>query len=397
MNKFTKISLATSIVLASISTANADSLEEAFKASKVKGELKTMYFERESKDGSNSDITALGGNIGIVTGSYNGLFGGATFQTSHIESLNYSPSEIKDISFDTDMGAGGSIMSESYLGYKLGNTTLKAGRQFIATPIVSGSGSRMIRDSFEGYTLVNTDIPNTIVALGYVDKYAARTSSSFSATNVNTAITPGEFADYKDGASTVYIKNNSIANLDLQAQYLKIAKYETTGDATVAYADASYKMGDYKLSAQYLTSDNGKTSASDGTMMGAKIDAKFDNLELTAAYNTSDDKADTLLGAGEGATPAFTALSVGSGKNAAKKDTDSYMVKASYKLGDATLMAGYANYDIAGIKKTETELNAKYDINKQTSAQVVYSMFDADNIASTDKERETRVYLTYKF
>ena len=156
-------------------------------------------------------------------------------------------------------------------------------------------------------------------------------------------------------------------------------------------------MGDYKLSAQYLTSDNGKTSASDGTMMGAKIDAKFDNLSLTAAYNTSDDKADTLLGAGEGATPAFTALSVGSGKNAAKKDTDSYMAKASYKLGDATLMAGYANYDVAGVENTETELNAKYDINKQTSAQVVYSMFDADNIASTDKERETRVYLTYKF
>lgn len=70
---------------------------------------------------------------------------------------------------------------------------------------------------------------------------------------------------------------------------------------------------------------------------------------------------------------------------------------SGYKLGDATLMAGYANYDMAGVENTETELNAKYDINKQTSAQVVYSMFDKDNIPDTDKETETRVYLTYKF
>lgn len=300
------------------------------------------------------------------------------------------------------MAGTGSIMSESYLGYKIGNTTAKAGRQFIATPIVSGSGSRMIRDSFEGYTIANTDIADTTIVLGYVDKYAARASvTSNTANNNSDNITAGKFNPYKNGATTVYVQNKSIPNLDIQGQYLKISEYEATtkGNATIMYADVGYKIGDYKLSGQYITSDNGKTTATDGTMMGAKLDAKFGDLALTVAYNTSDDKADTLYAvAGKGATPAFTALSVGSGKNAALKDTNSYMAKASYKIGDATLMAGYANYDIAGAKKTETELNAQYAINKQTSAQVIYSTFDKDGgLATTDLEKEMRVYLTYKF
>lgn len=197
MKKIVKLSLATTIAFTGLTTLNAATLAEAFAASKVKGEIKAQYF-KEVQTSKDADIYLTGGKLNIVTGSYYGLKAGATFQTSHVLDYKDSGGNV----FKKDQDASGSVLSESYLAYTLTNTTLKAGRQFIKTPLVAGSGSRMIKDSFESFILVNTDIPQTTLVAGYLDKYANRTDTEGST---------GEFEQVGDnGAYTIYLKNKSI-------------------------------------------------------------------------------------------------------------------------------------------------------------------------------------------
>jgi len=139
MKQFTKLSLVAAIAVSGLTSANASTLAEAFAASKVKGEIKAQYF-KEVQTSKDADIYLTGGKLNIVTGSYNGLKAGATFQTSHVLDYKDSGGNV----FKKDQDASGSVLSEAYLAYTLDKTTLKAGRQFIKTPLVAGSGSRMI-------------------------------------------------------------------------------------------------------------------------------------------------------------------------------------------------------------------------------------------------------------
>lgn len=66
------------------------------------------------------------------------------------------------------------LFPETYLGYTISKTNAKIGRQYISTPLVNGSGSRIVKESFEGATIVNTDLPATTFIAGFVDKFQAR-------------------------------------------------------------------------------------------------------------------------------------------------------------------------------------------------------------------------------
>lgn len=52
--------------------------------------------------------------------------------------------------FGNDQYGPGAVLSEAYVGYKMDKTTVKVGRQFIATPLIAGSPNRNITQSFEG-------------------------------------------------------------------------------------------------------------------------------------------------------------------------------------------------------------------------------------------------------
>ena len=85
MKNMIKLSLVAAVAVAGFSTAaSANTLEEAFAASTVKGEIKSQYFTKETKAGVKSSIWTNGGNVSVKTGSFNGLTAGVTFQTAHV-------------------------------------------------------------------------------------------------------------------------------------------------------------------------------------------------------------------------------------------------------------------------------------------------------------------------
>jgi len=382
MKNTIKMSLVAAVTVAGLTTtASADTLQEAFAASKIKGELKSQYFTKDTESGADSSIWVNGGNISVTTGSYYGLTAGVTFQTSHVATVDGT-------GYAGDMDASGSVMSESYLAYKINNTSAKLGRQYISTPLVASSGSRMIKTSFEGIVLANTDIANTTLVAAYADKAAYRTDGDGDVDGFNAIA---------DGAYTIYAKNTSVNNLTLTAQYAQIQEASANAgeDVNVLFIDAGYKLDMVKLSAEYLDSDNGQDTDSSGTLYGMKADANIKGISLTAAYTTTNDEAAVIRGLGAGAFPGYAKLTIGAGAKSYTADTDSYMVKAGYAIAGVSVGVGYANYDdnSADMRYTETELKAGYKFNKNLSANIVYASFGGDDT----KDYNFRSYLSYKF
>lgn len=384
MEKFAKLSLVASLAFAGLTSAYADSLAEALAASKLKGEIKSQYFTKKSAAGVEDSIWTNGGNLSVTTGSYYGFDAGVTFQTGRVATVEGS-------GFNAEMNADGSALSEAYIQYAIDKTSFKAGRQYLSSPLIAVSGSRMFKQSFEAYMLSNTDLPNTTLVAGYVTKYQNRTSSSSGSTTIGDA---PFFVDVgSDGAYSLYAKNTSIANLTLQSQYIVLTL--DPHDKKALYADATYKIGDIILGAQLYNTDNG--SASDnGQLFGIKAEKTFFGVHAKVAYTTtgSDQHQQTVFnGLGSAADAVFTATAVGS-TNTYLANTNSYQVAVDYKFDNGFgLEAMYTNWDKGTTSESETDLIASYKINKNLSTQLWYVSYAED----TANDYHTRFYVSYSF
>jgi hypothetical protein len=379
----------------------ADTLSDAFQNSKVSGEIKAAYVDSNFLGATDSDISAVGGKVGIVTGNFYGLKAGATFQASHVISDDIT--SVGNIKVD-NFNASGAVMSEAYLEYTLSNTSLKAGRQFIQTPLLSSviegkSSESIMKDSFEAYVLTNTDLPNTTLVAGYVNKYQAPTDS-----NGNE----GEFTDVEDGAYTIYLKNNSIENLTLQAQYLDVDGTTVANDKDALYFQADYKLGAQTLSAQYLTSSNG---SNDGEVYGFKATGPLGiwKLGYLAAYNSNtkdQNNGDAYIGEGQGTTDTlFTAMPVHGGSVPSRADTDTIVGAIVIPAGPVTLIpyAGKSfskTHPIGDVSALGTMLI--YPIAKDLLFKAEFEHLNIEHTIPANSINEedtdtTRVYLTYKF
>lgn len=385
MRKGIITSLMVSTVLSTV--VCADSLKEAFKNSKVTGEIKAQYFNTSPvTDGKSDSISAIGGNLNLVTGSFYGLKAGVTFQTSHV--LDIDTENAND--FSKTMDASGSVMSESYLEYGIKNTMLRVGRQYIDLPLISGSPSRMIKESFEAYTLQNKDIPDTSIIGTYVTKYQGRTDEDGD---------PGKFDSYEDGAYSIYAKNKSIKNLELQLQYLDVNAEASNTDKDVIYMDVNYQFPLVKVGAQFIKSTNRNE---DGQMIGLKASGNVSVVNLTALYTTTNGDGTVFSGIGADLDTAFTALPLHGGGVTYTKDTDTIVGVAATKILGATIVAyyGQVNTDAKTGPLMYDKIDAiggfiQYPFTKDFSAKIMYESADFNSAEHDDNM--LRIYTSYKF
>ena len=384
--KLVKLSVVTMLIagMASCSFA-ADTLADAFKNGKVSGELKVWYFDKDTeklnsptsptsvlKDTAKSgDILNTTVVLNYVTDAFYGFNLGTTIQANAAPFVDEEGKE----AYKDDMYGSGAVLSEAYLGYTLGKTNAKIGRQFISTPIVNGSGSRIVKESFEGATIVNTDLPATTLMAGYIDKFQGRTSTGMGETDGNAptfekrAIFLGVSASatYKfDDAYTVAVINKSIPNLTLTGQYAWAGDVNSginTKDVDIYYTEANYvlplngfKLGfdaNYRGSKTDLISGTGvNVIGYDGTQTAGRISiselAGF-GAAFTAATTSSDDAV--IAGMGNGAS-SYTATLVKASSPSLRANTDSYRFDFTYdfsKVGvdglKTILQYGLANQD----------------------------------------------------
>jgi len=405
MKKFARLSLIASLAIGSLSSSlfAADTIADAFANGKFKGELKSYYFAQDFDSASgnkDSSIWANGGMFNYVTDSYNGIVLGGTFQTSHVTSKDDASGKTAG-----SMDAQGSVLSEAYVQFTYDKTTLKGGRQFISTPLLAGSGSRLIKESFEAYLLANTNIPDTTIVAGVVTKYQTRTDKSTYADNAaavdfqtNGTGEPGNFNTIKNnGVKTIYINNTSIPNLELQGQYAAVDDV-----LSAIYTDAKYKIGPAYVAAQYYdTNYDNSLGLKDNSLYGFKIGAKVSDIDLFAGYTSADGTtgdAGVFRGIGQGAYAQYTATTKTAGVDAFNAGTDAWQVGAGYTFfNKLKTKLRYTQFDdpAVGSDLDETTLNLQYTISKNLKAQLDYSILDYETNSKDATDLRTR--LIYSF
>ena len=378
-----KLSLSIIATVAIFNTANANSLSEAFSNGTVSGELKSQFYQKESNDSKTVNIWTNGINLSYITGDYNGLSSGFTFQGASVgsEDLDENPN-----AYDADQNVSGAVLSQAYIKYKLDNTTLKVGRQYLATPLIASSGSRIFKESFQAATLTNTDIKDTTISLMYVNKYQGRTDGKEGAPS---------FEKLGDGVFSIYATNKSIKNLSLAGQYVEAKDLvaNNTKDVSIYYLNAEYDFDAFKLGAQYYASDDNGAANNDGNAYALKASTNFGDLSLAASYSeVSKDGGVDAWHLGNGADYIYTwSWYEGSRYSADMKATK---LEAGYKFTDklsANIMHISWKTGTSSTTK-ETDLIVDYNVSKDLSLRWLHGQFD-----NSANEYRSRIYASYKF
>jgi hypothetical protein len=167
-----------------------------------------------------------------------------------------------------DMTDGGWI-SEAYLTYGTGNTSIKAGRQTLPqalSPFAYSENWNVFANTFDSVLVVNTDISNTTlvgawVAGGNVNSFGMTNLSDFNSLNGD------------DGVYMITAQNKSIADLTLTGSYYYAKDFGArnmlgTGDLDALWGDAAYNAGDFGVAIQGGTLEAG---ALDMNAFGANL------------------------------------------------------------------------------------------------------------------------------
>ena len=343
--KLAKLSLAAIVVagLASSSFA-ADTLADAFKNGKVNGELKAYYFTTDNGQ-KDADIFSTGAMLSYKTASLYGLSLGLTAQAS---ASPFANDDAKDM-FNSSMYGSGAALSEAYVAYNIGKTTAMVGRMFLDTPLVSGSGSRIIKEAFEGAAVINTDLPNTTLIAGYVQKFQSRTNrdGNVGEFTKNFSTNSGPNVDLDNGGYTLAVINKSIPGLTLTGAYAYADAYledsgtvYVDGGVNIAYIEALYegKVGEigYTLGLQdYYNKINDSTTSDDTiNVYAVKAGLSYKGINGTVAYSqVSDDNVAAgavLSGLGNGADLLYTDPVIA--MNGYNRDTKSYLIDLNYDI-----------------------------------------------------------------
>ena len=422
--KLAKLSLA-AMVVAGLATSSfaADTLADAFAKGKVQGELRAWYFDRDTDDKNtpavkkkgDADIINTGLMLNYVTDTFYGFYMGATFQSSFAP---WADSEAKNL-YVGDEWASGAVLSEAYLGYKMKNTNVKIGRQFISTPLVNGSGSRMIKESFQGATIVNTDLPNTTLIAGYVNKFQGRTSAVLSSEEgkapdfEKAAVFSGGPNAYFDDTYTVAVINQSIKGLTLTGQYAFIGDVAKLEDVNVYHIEGNYllPLNGFKLGFDlvYRASDTDIADYS-GSYFGGRLSIReLGGFGASFAMAQTDDSEDLIAGMGNGADNLYTGTIIRGGTNTFLRDTTSYLFEASYdfsKVGVQGLKLlgqyAYAEQDNTDTEYTTYHIGASYDVAalKGLSLGLQYETQEKEvgtTIKTSKDTDEVRFRANYKF
>lgn len=454
--KLVKLSLVAMMAMSTMAYASSDTLADAFKNGKVNGALKAWYWDRTDEGNfggaaqHNENIFNVGIELGYVSDTFYGFRTGLTFQGS---STPFAEEDAKKL-FTREESGQGAVLSEAYIAYKIGKTDIKIGRQYITTPLISGNPTRIFRESFEGATITNMDLPQTTVYADYVQKFQGRTGDATSsavdsydapkfAKRIIVAGAGPEAFEFEDAYSLGAV-NASVPNLKLTAQYAKATdvlmstKVGPSGltasgkdDISFYYAEANYVLPVSNFKLNFDANFRGSSAGSnldafniDGHMIGLR--AGFSELYgfgASLAYTTVSDNDDALLGLGNGPS-SYTILAIrGPLVFTSFAGMDCYKIATTYdfsKIGITGLTSelAYVNgsQDTPSAATISTMANTHADIDgysasltyavpalKGLTTQVTYVAFDKEvtndstHTAVKKDTDELWVNVTYKF
>ncbi len=414
--KFVKLGLNSLLVATlSISAYGSSSLTAALANGKFNGQFKAYTFDRDQAQKGEESITSLGIMLHYTTASFYGFSLGLRMQSSASPWAN----DAQKTKFKADLYGPGSVLEEAYLQYKYKRTSLKVGRQFIKTPLLSGSGSRIIHESFEGYTVNTRNISKTRIFIGYVDKYLTRTN--FKGESGGSVGTFGKKIfmygkkytyDMGDGIWSVLAINKSVKGLKLTGQYLvvknaTIAKTGTPmGDISVSLVQADYRLPIKSLNIttgiQYGSSNVDKDDSVSGDLLGFKVTTKYKTLVASLGYVIDSSNKAMLSGVGISSNWAYAGDIIGLQNY--NKDVNALSLNLKYHFAKNIMMLGrYTNYANGsnttfnnGKNLNAYDLVMRYAFKGKLKGFALKGFYEGVAL-QTGRTNEYRLFLDYKF
>jgi len=333
-----------------------------------------------------------------------------TWSNSHGVTANSAASFSGGYQLDDSMYVG-----EAWIAGTAFDTTLKAGRQALDTPLAFTETWGIDQNTFEAAVLINQSFPDTTLIAAYVGKSNGAAGDVTSALTINTlgaaqaGITSqhGTFNTFgTDGVYVVGAINNSIKPLTIQAWYYNLQQL-----AEAYWLQADLKMNGVLAGVQYANVDlsNSSTSATDAYAFMLGYEMK-DVVTVKAAYSTVDDKG--VIGVSNvdttsGQSKLYTEMWWSYGK-VSSVGADSYALTAEGKLSGVDLFAGYyfsnvnpnatQDLDVSEFIVTASKSFGPLD----TSLALIYDDIDDKTSATLSDANDARVttlqvYLTYNF
>jgi len=294
-----------------------------------------------------SQISYLG-TLGLEKNVVNGTMQGTTTTNSNDAMTNTGDDA-------TVNNSDAFALTKLYIAKKVGNTTLKLGRQELPkslSPLAFSEGWNVFKNTFDASLLVNTDVKDTVIVGAYVSKVNNVSSDLATFDDLGGGLV-------HDAAYMLTVQNKSLPMTTVTATYYALGNVGTAKDsannpsnegvnaywADVAIADKSLPMGlKAGLQAGRISPEN--NAWNDTNAIGVKVSATpMKDLTLGAAYTSVDNGTLAIQNLGGVKTPLYTQMVAN--QNEISKTNNTYMLKAAYNISDmGTAVVSYANtYD----------------------------------------------------
>jgi hypothetical protein len=308
-----------------------------------------------------------------------------------------------DIANDT---ANQVMLTKIFVAKKIGNTTLKIGRQELPkslSPLAFTEGWNVFKNTFDAVVAINTDLPNTTVVAAYVGNTSGHNLSQMT-TIGSTAGTTNTAAGAAGGAYMLTAQTTAIPMSTVTGTYYRVSHM-----ADAYWIDAQVgkdlPMG-LKVGLQYGSIMPDAAGVKDTDAYGIKVSAKpIDALTVCAAYTDVNDGAVAManLGtniAGAGAaykTPLFTQM-IGN-QTFIDSDNDTMMLKLAYSLGDmgTVILQGTDTDDKSVTNDDVTDIELAYTLNNGGVNYFAGYVNRDHDLAAVNDDQIVRIWARYNF
>jgi hypothetical protein len=398
--KLVKLSLCTMLAVgALVSSVQANEFSDAMSNGKFKGQLKADYYTNTSGTTSQSSILMMALRLNYVTGDFYGFSAGASSQTATAPGSNSSESATAHGGNVIGFGeySEGTVLSESYLAYKLNKTSFKLGRQYMRMPLAKSAVSRIIKTSYSGATFTDKSLPDTTIEGAYITMMQSMTDGKGS-----TDIADFEALDSDNNhAYVVSALNKSIKDLSLMGAY---GEFQHNYKLYQGEAKYNIQLGSLKYNAavKHTQTDYETSAKGDPYFTTAKVGADMKGFGAFLAYTdvntkSGSDAHQAKHGIVDGATK-LEALYTSTYIYASElHDSTQKAIALYYKRPGVVVQLRYTDTDMDfdGTDYNTKMFRGVYKFTKEFIGACLYEMSDyTDN--DKDKE-ELRLRLTYLF
>jgi hypothetical protein len=202
------------------------------------GRLRTNYFYWENRNRETHDPTGfgLGGSVLYKTAPLYGLSSTiGLYSSQNLGFLNDNDALSGRAGKDTfsryrrlkEGHWGMTVLAQAYLQYHFSKTDIKVGRQIFDGFLAKSNDTKMIPNTFEGYSLISKDLPDTTLTLAFFTGQKLRDHTDFH-----------DIITYTDGSGNIYGKWNNqddtashkgLSYANLLASGKKVDNYLLTG------------------------------------------------------------------------------------------------------------------------------------------------------------------------